>query len=135
MASHTSPDYDHMDGSRIALGYGIDNQSNTGGESGGEVVNSGATVSPRVNSVPVQRPRTVSEAYHHAKDTMHPWFRGARTISHYALGGLILSFITAFILPIVAMPLLAISLMGCMTVLVMYVISPIVTLLWENPYK
>lgn len=52
MASHTKPDYDHMEGSRISLGYGIDNTSDTGGESGGEVGESGDNVSPSVNSVP-----------------------------------------------------------------------------------
>ena len=49
MASHTSPDYEHMEGSRASLGYGINDTSNIGGESGGEVVNSGRTVAAHVN--------------------------------------------------------------------------------------
>lgn len=140
MASHTSPDYEHMDGSRIALGYGIDNTSNTSGESGGEVVNSGATVSPRVNSVPVQASQ---EAYTPAfvrgwrdrKAELHPWRRWANALVYRSLILMAMGLIIMLPLPLIGVPMVILGYAGAIVSLLMYIVYPIVLITWENPNK
>lgn len=132
MASHEPIWYYSKRESPYSHNHGIDNQSNTSGESGGEVVNSGRIVSPHVNSVPVQGSKWGREAWDTSwekakkeKERQNPMRRKANTVGLYsafilgaaivlgAVGGLILS---AF--------LGVIGWLGIVTMLVMYLISP-----------
>lgn len=132
MASHTSPDYEHMEGSRIALGYGIDNTSDTGGESGGEVGESGDTVHTGVNTVPVQGSKWSREAWDNswdkakvAKEKQNPMRRKANTVGLYSAGMLGAAIVIGMMGGLIISAFIgAIGWIGIVTMLVMYLISP-----------
>lgn len=132
MASHTSPDYSHMDGSRIALGYGIDNTSDASGEDGGEVVNSGPIVSPHVNSVPVQVSRWGKGSWDSSwekakkdKERQNPVRRKANTLGLYSAGLIGAAILLAMMGGLIISAFLgALGWIGIVTMLVMYLVSP-----------
>lgn len=140
MASHTKPDYDHMDGSRVSLGYGINDVSDTSGESRGEVGNSGDTVSPRVNSVPVQAQQesftqAFSRGWRDGKASLHPWRRWANALVYRGVILMVIGLILMLPLPLIGVPMVIIGYAGAVVSLLMYLVYPFVLIVWENPNR
>lgn len=132
MASHTSPDYEHMEGSRKPLGYGTNDTDNTGGESGGEVVNSGRIVSPHVNTVPVQASRWSKASWDSSwekakrdKKYQNPMRSKANKVGLYSAGMLGAAIVLAMMGGLIFSAFIgAIGWIGIVTMLAMYLISP-----------
>lgn len=130
--SHTKPDYTTMEGSRISLGYGIDDASNTGGDSGGEVVNSGRNPHAHVNNVPISGSKWSKEAWNRSmekakeeKARQNPMRRKANTVGLYSAGIMMVAILLAMVGGLIISAFLgAIAWLGIVTMLVMYLISP-----------
>ena len=140
MASHTSPDYEHMEGSRKPLGYGTNDTDNTGGESGGEVVNSGRIVSPHVNTVPVQaKQESFSQAFgrgwRDGKASKHPWRGWADSIVTKGVITMLIGLTIMVPLPLIGVPMIILGYAAAMVSLLMYLVYPIVLIVWENPNR
>jgi hypothetical protein len=138
--SHTKPDYTTMEGSRISLGYGENDASNTGGESGGEVVNSGRIPHAHVNTVPVQAHResftqAFSRGYREGKATLHPWRRWANAIVARGFVVLVLGLIIMVPLPLIGVPMVMLGYASAVVTLAMYLVYPFVLMAWENPNR
>lgn len=121
-----------MEGSRISLGYGENDASNTGGEDGGEVVDSGPNPHAHVNTVPVSGSKWGKESWDRSVEKakegaarQNPMRRKANRLAYYcmfillaaigisAMGGFIISAFLGLI-----------GYIGLVTVGIMYLISP-----------
>lgn len=132
MASHEPIWYYSKRESPYSHNQGIDDTSDTGGESGGEVGNSGDTVHTGVNSVPVQASKWSREAWNTSwerakeeKERQNPMRRKANTVGLYSAGMLGAAIVLAMMGGLIISAFLgAIGWIGIVTMLVMYLISP-----------
>ena len=138
MASHTY--YDYRENRYVTISHDSEEYRHlmSSGEYGGEVVESGRTVSPHVNTVPVQaQQETFTQAFRRGWEeggaTLHPWRKWANRIVTRGLGLILGGLVIMIPLPLIGVPMIILGYASAVVSLLMYLVYPFVLIVWENP--